>query len=208
MLHSSVFRVVLLYLFCCLYTVTLAFPTSSFSHHVRTLPLRNLPKNHGTSTPAHTHRFRKRGIPGAVYICTSDNFRGDCAWTAPSNQCHIAGTGNNSARSIGPDEDGFCILFEKATCTGTQVKTLRFPGQASNMPTFMSLKCFSDGNRHGSRANVTATAATSNIIPDADPRLSGGVGSMERKNLENVMEQMEKDGFRQGMIGLKKGHYY
>ncbi|KAF2438810.1 hypothetical protein P171DRAFT_339523, partial [Karstenula rhodostoma CBS 690.94] len=155
--------------------------------------------------------LRKRGLPGAVYICTGDNFRGDCAWTAPSNRCHIAGTGSNSARSIGPDENGFCVLFEKATCTGAQVKTLRFPGQVSNMPTFMSLKCFSDGN--GASANATASAGDgarvdSNILPDADPRLAGGVGSMERKNLGDVMKQMEKDGFKQGMIGLKKGHYY
>ncbi|KAK7189331.1 hypothetical protein DPSP01_012372 [Paraphaeosphaeria sporulosa] len=207
MVHFSIFPSIALYLFCVL-PIIVALPTSRFNHDVQSLPPRNFQENPRTPPASHTHRFRKRGLPGAVYICTSDNFRGDCAWTAPNNRCHIAGTGNNSARSIGPDEDGFCVLFEKATCTGTQVKTLRFPGQASNMPTFMSLKCFSDGNGNGARANATATAVTSNILPDADPRLSGGVGSMERKNLENVMEQMEKDGFRQGMIGLKKGHYY
>lgn len=85
------------------------------------------------------------------------------------------------------------------------------------MPTFMSLQCFSDNN--GTSANTTrivnsGVQSGGSTLPstfgkgDADPRLSGGVGSAERKKLRKVMEQMEKDGFRQGMIGLKKGHYY
>jgi hypothetical protein len=210
MVHFSVFPVLALYAFCLSNTI-FALPTSRFTHDLQNLPTRDLQENQHTSAAAPTHRLRKRGLPGAVYICTSDNFRGACAWTAPNSRCHIAGTGNNSARSIGPDEDGFCVLFEKATCTGAQVKTLRYPGQASDMPAFMSLKCYSDGN--GMRANATAVASgsakvESSILAGADPRLAGGVGSMERKNLEDVMEQMEKDGFRQGMIGLKKGHYY
>ncbi|KAF1964855.1 hypothetical protein BU23DRAFT_415448, partial [Bimuria novae-zelandiae CBS 107.79] len=156
---------------------------------------------------------RKRGLPGAVYICTADNFRGDCAWTTPNDDCHIAGTGNNSARSIGPDENGFCVLFENASCTGKQVTTLRFPGQGQAVPGFMSLKCFADTGA-GAKLNATGVLGGGGLRvstfgkEDADPRLAGGVGSMERKKLESIMAEMEKDGFAQGMIGLKKGHYY
>jgi hypothetical protein len=203
MVYFSLFPVFALCTFCLLSNIILAFPTSRFPHDLQSLPTRDIQKNQETSIAAPMHRLRKRGLPGAVYICTSDNFRGACAWTAPSSRCHIAGTGNNSVRSIGPDEDGYCVLYEKATCTGTEVKTVRYPGQASDMPAFMSLKCYPDRNR--ARANATVA---SSILTGADPRLAGGVGSMERKNLEGVMEQMEKDGFRQGMIGLRKGHYY
>lgn len=146
-------------------------------------------------------------MPGAVYICTEDNFRGDCAWTAPNDRCHIVGTGNNSPKSIGPDEDGFCELFEKATCTGAKVKTLRFPGQASDIPTFMGLICHSDRPASGNMTRLFS-GMTPTSLNDDDPRLSGGVGSAERKQLEEVMDNMEKNGFKEGMIGLKKGHYY
>lgn len=210
MVHFPMVPAIALYLFCFL-PIMLALPTARFTHNLQSLPPWTLREEHGAPAPRLAHSLRKRGLPGAVYICTGDNFRGDCAWTAPNTRCHIAGTGNNSARSIGPDENGFCILFEKATCTGTQVKTVRFPGQSSNMPAFQSIKCFSDGN--GARANATTLASggarvASSILPGADPRLAGGVGSTERKALEGVMEEMEKDGFKQGMIGLKKGHYY
>ncbi|KAJ4357303.1 uncharacterized protein N0V89_001878 [Didymosphaeria variabile] len=201
MVKFSLLPAIALYL-CLLPNSLLALPTSRFSHDVQSLPIRDVQEGQDAST---RHRLNRRGLPGAVYICTGDNFRGSCAWTAPSTQCHIAGTGDDSPRSIGPDENGSCILFENAQCTGNQVKTLRFPGQATNMPTFMSLKCSSDSN--GKRGNSTEVVK-SGVLPlalEADPRLDGGVGSMERKNLEEVMDQMEKDGFRQGMIGLKKG---
>lgn len=206
----SFLPLVALSLLCLLSNILLALPTARFDHVPRTLSARDPSElaHDVDMTEAHAHRLHRRGLPGAVYICTADNFRGSCAWTAPNDRCHIAGTGNNSARSIGPDENGFCILYEKATCTGTQIKTLRFPGQATNMPTFMSLQCHSDTppktNATGSGLATTGTFAKSS----ADPRLAGGVGSMERKELEQIMEKMEHDGFKQGMIGLKKGHYY
>ena len=88
------------------------------------------------------------------------------------------------------------------------------------MPTFMSLKCFADrppdpnpnanatlGGNNGTRTGARVSQSIA-LMSDADPRLAGGVGSMERKKLGKIMEQMEKDGFKQGMIGLKKGHYY
>ncbi|KAJ4293212.1 hypothetical protein N0V90_008494 [Kalmusia sp. IMI 367209] len=226
MVLFSLFPVFIPYLFwlhCSILDPVAAHPTSRFSHDVQTLATREIHPDQ-VSTPKHIHRaqdvesfttrLRRRGLPGAVYICTKDNFRGDCAWTAPNDQCHIVGTGDNSPRSIGPDENGSCVLFEKATCTGNQVKSIRYPGLASNIPTFMSLKCYADDPP---AANATGTINNAGrvgggILPagknDADPRLAGGLGSMERKNLKDIMDAMEKDGFSQGMIGLKKGHYY
>lgn len=220
MVLVTLFPVIALYLFCFLSNLLVALPTSRFAHTLQTLPARSLPEDSNPARnidPSQPHRLRKRGLPGAVYICTEENFRGDCAWTSPNNRCHIAGTGNFSARSIGPDENGFCILFEKATCTGNQITTLRFPGLATNMPAFMSLKCYADQPKTANETGIVndGSRVGSGILPgatfekgDADPRLSGGVGSAERKKLEKQMKQMEKDGFKHGMIGLLKGHYY
>jgi len=38
--------------------------------------------------------------------------------------------------------------------------------------------------------------------------LAGGVGSTERKEVEEQLREMEKDGFSQGFIGQKKELYY
>ncbi|KAF2254497.1 hypothetical protein BU26DRAFT_400349, partial [Trematosphaeria pertusa] len=140
--------------------------------------------------------LQRRGLPGAVYICTDRNFRGDCAWIMPDNQCHIPGTGANAPKSIGPDPGGSCVLFKKADCTGNQVLTLRFPGLDWAIPEFGGLKC----------------TVGSGILPagnsQADPRLAGGTGSAERLKLKQILDGMEEDGFKEGMIGLEKGHYY
>ncbi|KAF2192154.1 hypothetical protein K469DRAFT_479550, partial [Zopfia rhizophila CBS 207.26] len=88
----------------------------------------------------HRHHQR-RGLPGAVYICTMPQFRGICGWVMPSSECHIPGTGTQAPQSIGPDPGGFCVLYEKADCTGNQVKQLQFPGQESNLPEFGGIKC-------------------------------------------------------------------
>lgn len=79
------------------------------------------------------------------------------------------------------------------------------------MPAFMGLKCFADnqgmaGNSTGAMRNGTSVASAS--LADADPRLAGGFGSLDAKLLSGVLEAMEEDGFKEGMIGLKKGHYY
>ena len=132
----------------------------------------------------------------------------------PSNECRIPGTGDGAPESIGPDPGGFCILYEKATCEGDQVATLRFPGLGSGLPTFGGLKCFANG----AQANMTGIVqnggfAGSGIAPTGkngagDARLAGGVGSKRRKELKNIIAAMEEDGFSQGMIGLEKGIYY
>ncbi|KAF2691968.1 hypothetical protein K458DRAFT_354131 [Lentithecium fluviatile CBS 122367] len=212
----------LAYLICLvsgLTTSTTAYPISRFSHHVRSLKSENIHRTprleSRTSRLLHhlsprSTRLQRRGLPGAVYICTDQNFRGDCSWIAPNKQCHIPGTGEFGPESIGPDPGGFCILWSTATCSGNQIETLRFPGRATGMPAFMGLKCYADGE--GSAGNTTivqnGSAVGSGILSDADPRLAGGFGSMEAKQLKKQLDQMEEDGFRQGMIGLRKGHYY
>ncbi|PSN59331.1 hypothetical protein BS50DRAFT_447472, partial [Corynespora cassiicola Philippines] len=152
------------------------------------------------STSAAPSRLHRRGLPGAVYICTGPNFTGDCGWLMPnSGSCHIAGTGENTPQSVGPDPGGSCVLFEKADCTGNQELTLRFPGQGGDLPTFGGVKCFADGQPRDDGAGIAA---------EVDVRLAGGIGSVDRKEVQQQVEAMEADGFSQGMIGLKKGVYY
>ncbi|KAF2476642.1 uncharacterized protein BDR25DRAFT_375650 [Lindgomyces ingoldianus] len=138
--------------------------------------------------------IHKRGLPGAVYICTERNFAGECGWVMPSTNCHIPGTGDDTPRSIGPDPGGFCILYEKATCKGNQVLTLRFPGADSAIPEFGGMKCFANGV--GNMTQNLAGAA-SGAPGSGDARLAGGI----------VREMVEK-GHPDGMIGLEKGVYY
>ncbi|PVI03413.1 hypothetical protein DM02DRAFT_258571 [Periconia macrospinosa] len=201
-----------------LITTTSAHPYPQFAHSVRSLNINPLhPTFHlfprfWTSTKAQEKRtpapinrhLHRRGLPGAVYICTDANFRGHCAWTMPESRCHIPGTGDNAPESIGPDPDGFCVLFESTNCDGNQIRTLRFPGIESAVPEFGSIQCFADGQR----GNATSTAANAKITGFADPRLPGGFGSADALALKSVLQDMENDGFSQGMIGLKKAHYY
>lgn len=133
----------------------------------------------------------------------------------PDNQCHIPGTGANAPKSIGPDPGGSCVLFKKADCTGNQVLTLRFPGLDWAIPEFGGLKCLADGQGGtGNGTGIVQNGGTvgSGILPagnsQADPRLAGGTGSAERLKLKQILDGMEEDGFKEGMIGLEKGHYY
>lgn len=199
--------------------ITSARPLSRFSHKALPLHYRTATRapDRGTLSSRLLHyleprarRLQRRGLPGAVYICTDQNFRGDCSWIAPNTDCHISGTGEFAPESIGPDPGGRCILYKTATCTGAEVETLRFPGRSTNMPAFMGLKCFPDG-QSAAAANATfslGSAAASDILREADPRLPGGFGSLESKQLSKVLDDMEKDGFKEGLIGLKKDHYY
>ncbi|KAF1958900.1 hypothetical protein CC80DRAFT_21895 [Byssothecium circinans] len=205
---------------------TSALPHSRFSHTIRSLQpqyvhptFHLLPRSWRRAQPVEkrTTRLHRRGLPGAVYICTRENFRGDCAWTMPDNKCHIPGTGDNSPESVGPDPGGYCILWEKATCSGNQIATLRFPGLATQVPDFGGIRCYADSknnntmNANGTIINNGALAGNGILAPgqkDVDPRLSGGVGSLESKRLKEVLAEFDKDGFKEGMIGLKKGHYY
>jgi hypothetical protein len=216
------FTITIAYLLCIvlnIITSSTAHPFSRFSHDTQPLQYRDLRAPYVESRTSRvlyhfrprSTRLHRRGLPGAVYICTDQNFRGHCSWIAPNTDCHIPGTGEFGPESIGPDPDGYCILFEKATCTGKQIETLKYPGRASGMPTFMGLKCFADGpEAAGNTSSVVQSGAVvaSGALAAADPRLPGGFGSMEAKQLKSVLEAMEKDGFKEGMIGLKKGHYY
>ena len=148
--------------------------------------------------------LRKRGLPGAVYICNDSDFKGDCSWIEPADaeKCHIAGTGNEAPLSIGPDPGGYCVLYEKSDCTGREIVTLKFPGySASQVPSFGGLKCFvGDGAGHNTTmgGSVDAVAA----------RLDGGTGSLKNRQLGEVLAAMKKDGFSEGFIGLEKRTYY
>ncbi|KAF2000230.1 hypothetical protein P154DRAFT_492300 [Amniculicola lignicola CBS 123094] len=172
-----------------------------------------------SSLHPHLHKYptltlSKRGLPGAVYICTSPNFTGDCGWIMPSSAatCHIPGTGSQAPQSIGPDPGGVCTLYSSFECSGSIVATLKFPGLSSNLPTFGSLKCASDtvtGFNNGTTITLTGPDGGGlEFKRKGDPRLAGGVGSKKRKEVEGLIQEMERDGFREGMIGLEKGVYY
>ncbi|KAJ4990427.1 hypothetical protein SVAN01_04089 [Stagonosporopsis vannaccii] len=153
--------------------------------------------------PSHAlPNLQRRGLPGAVYTCTGENFSGACGWSLPTTNCRIA-----TAKSIGPDPGGYCTLYKKFDCTDS-VRTLRFPGASSNLPQYMSFKC-------GVGVGISGTVAPqANANPDLSlkalpaDRLAGGVGSLERKAHLKELQAMEKDGFSEGLIGLKKDMYY
>lgn len=158
---------------------------------------------HTILAPSHAFpNLQKRGLPGAVYTCTGENFSGDCGWSLPTTNCRIA-----NAKSIGPDPGGYCTLYKKFDCTDS-VRTLRFPGASSALPEYMSFKC-------GVGVGISGTVAPqANANPDLSlkalpaDRLAGGVGSSERKAHLKELQAMEKDGFSEGLIGLKKDMYY
>jgi hypothetical protein len=149
--------------------------------------------------------IQRRGLAGAVYTCDTADFRGNCQWNAPSNRCMIQGPVGVGIVSMGPDPDGSCILYEKFDCTGKEIRTLRFPGIAGGLPEFAAFRCSANQQ---SRADAIEDLSVKALDPLADPRLAGGMGSAERKNHLKEIKQMEKDGFKQGLIGLNKGVYY
>jgi hypothetical protein len=65
------------------------------------------------------------------------------------------------------------------------------------------MKCFvGDGTGHN--FTVEAPIETAN----GDSRLDGGFGSVKNRQLRDVLEAMEEDGFSEGLIGLEKKTYY
>jgi hypothetical protein len=146
----------------------------------------------------------KRGLPGAVYICTDQNFSGNCAWQLPSSQCRIAGTGKFAPESIGPDPGGFCVLYFGSSCEGFQARVIRFPGISSGLPPFKSLKCFKDGQKITNGRLAPAVVAGKK----GDARLAGGEGSVEGLKVKKQLKEMRDDGFKEGFIGQKKRLYY
>jgi hypothetical protein len=107
--------------------------------------------------------------------------------------------------SVGPDPGTTCTLYEKFDCTGKEVRKITFPGLAGGLPKFEAIKCSANQQ---ARAVTTEDLTVKTLDPVADPRLAGGVGSMERLNHLEELKQMEKDGFKEGLIGFKKGVYY
>ena len=154
--------------------------------------------------------LQRRGLPGAVYTCTGTDFRGNCQWTAPTTQCRQQGPFNLGIASLGPDPNTSCTLYEKFDCTGKKIQTVRFPGISSGLPKFGAFRCSTDGAQGNPDLDVNADliGSAKGLDPLADPRLAGGVGSLERKNNIDEIKEMEKHGFKEGLIGLKKGVYY
>ena len=161
--------------------------------------------------------LNRRGLAGAVYTCTEDNFRGNCQWSAPTNQCRQPGPAkyNLGLKSLGPDPGTTCTLYEKFDCSGTGMKTIRFPGLSANMPDFQAFRCAPDGDQTSSTApNSPAPTSTDrpssskSINTHADSRLAGGIGSLERKNHLEEIKRMEDNGFKEGLLGLEKSVYY
>jgi hypothetical protein len=150
------------------------------------------------STATALPNLQRRGLPGAVYTCTSTYFSGDCQWTPPNDRCIITGFGATGIKSIGPDPDGYCVLYDKFDCTGMQY-TVNFPGISGpgGIPKFTAFKCYA--GKASKRAGVG--------IKEKE-LLAGGVGSADREEHKNEIEAMEQDGFSEGMIGLNKGVYY
>ncbi|KAF2202504.1 hypothetical protein GQ43DRAFT_479831 [Delitschia confertaspora ATCC 74209] len=87
----------------------------------------------------------KRGLPGAFYICTAENFSDNCRWVPPDNNCHIAGMGFVRPQSIGPDEGGYCLLYKDWDCNGEIILKIRFPGIGEGLAPFQGIQCYPDG---------------------------------------------------------------
>lgn len=172
-------------------------------HHTSATALYLLALLHTIVAPSHAlPNLQRRGLPGAVYTCSGEQFSKDCGWSLPTTDCRIA-----SAKSIGPDPGGYCTLYKNFDCTGS-VRTLRFPGAGSGLPNYMSFKCGVGVGISGTvapQANANTDLALKALPAD---RLAGGVGSLERKAHLKEIQAMENDGFSEGLIGLKKDVYY
>ncbi|KAF2032284.1 hypothetical protein EK21DRAFT_110229 [Setomelanomma holmii] len=159
------------------------------------------------STVTGRPNLQRRGLPGAFYGCDGTMFQGNCGWIPPEEAatCIENGPLDKGLKSIGPDPDGTCTLYDDAVCAGKEVRKLTFPGLAGGVPKFGSIKCSANQQ---ARAAAIEDLTTKTLNPVADPRLAGGVGSTERLNHLEELKQMEKDGFSEGLIGFKKGTYY
>lgn len=61
----------------------------------------------------------KGGNPGAVFYCTDRNFKGDCTYRKPDTSCFAPAV---SPQSIGPDQGGYCMMYEDRECKGSIIK--------------------------------------------------------------------------------------
>jgi hypothetical protein len=140
-----------------------------------------------TLTAASPTTLTRRGLAGAYYTCTGNNFSGQCSWTAPNTSCRIQGS--PGIKSLGPDADTLCTLSVGTGCSGKVAGYVRFPGQASGLPAFGSFKCKKEGN----------WARGPEVVEEVD--------ELDVKEF-GALKKVEKEGREEGMIGLEKGTYY
>ncbi|KAH7078496.1 hypothetical protein FB567DRAFT_631828 [Paraphoma chrysanthemicola] len=148
------------------------------------------------------------GLPGAFYHCDAINFQAGCSWMMPENakRCHQQGGEGVGMMSIGPDPGTTCKLYATVDCSGAEIREISWPGIANGVPRELgSIRCFKSQQ---SRALPAEDSTPKALNLAADPRLAGGVGSMERLKHIKELREMEKDGFKEGLIGFKKGFYY
>ncbi|KAF2440890.1 hypothetical protein P171DRAFT_446841 [Karstenula rhodostoma CBS 690.94] len=85
------------------------------------------------------HRQDNMGMPGAVYTCTEDNFKGECQWTPPTTECHI----RMRIKSLGPDIGGYCKTFTSQDCKTGFFEAYVYPGKQTDMSDqWHSFQCY------------------------------------------------------------------
>ncbi|KAH9868725.1 hypothetical protein J1614_007797 [Plenodomus biglobosus] len=163
-----------------------------------------------TTTAAHPSLpLLPRGLPGAYYTCVLPNFAGPtgCTWTSPTPRCRTQGP--TGIQSLGPDPGTICALFASSDCSGARVAEISFPGLGAGLPGFGSFRCWVAGAEGRVDGDVDAEGARKGAGGVLDPAvLAGGVGSREREEVREEIGAMERDGFSEGLIGLKKRVYY
>lgn len=91
---------------------------------VTTISLLIAPLATAALLPVHSLTCAKSGNPGAVYYCRTRNFNNavasDCIYHLPDpkNACIAPPF---AVQSIGPDNGGYCVLYEDKECRGSVV---------------------------------------------------------------------------------------
>ncbi|KAF1976508.1 hypothetical protein BU23DRAFT_551462 [Bimuria novae-zelandiae CBS 107.79] len=120
------------------------------------------------------------GIPGSLYACQLNDFRGDCFWNSPDkvNSCSLLLIGNPSSpfaykpRSFGPDPGGYCDIFKGRVCNDqTRVKRIDYPGVRSpaEVPDWDIIRCFD----HLNGASLQEEAAVELFVCSEDTSATG-----------------------------------
>ncbi|KAF2633149.1 hypothetical protein BU25DRAFT_103 [Macroventuria anomochaeta] len=106
-----------------------------------------------TNIPWFTLPTCKPGNPGAVFYCSNANFDGDCVYRAANDACFAP---PRAPQSIGPDKEGYCVLFEDRECKGSIIRfdpenlglnRVTCPGIKTwpeNLPKVGSMRCHAD----------------------------------------------------------------
>jgi hypothetical protein len=71
-------------------------------------------------------RTDREGLPGGLWLCNQPNWKGNCTWYPPFNECRTLATSNLDERpnSAGPDWGGYCVFFQHEDCRGDIVEVL------------------------------------------------------------------------------------